>query len=36
MFKTEKNQWHALPARVATEAVFPIGLADRQKQISAL
>lgn len=27
---------HTLPARIATEAAFPIGLADRQKQISAL
>lgn len=32
----KENKVHAPPARIATEAVFPIGLADRQKQISAL
>lgn len=34
--KSKKNEAHAPPARIATAAVFPIGLADRQKQISAL
>lgn len=31
----KKKRMHRLPC-IATEAVFPIGLADRQKQISAL
>lgn len=34
--KKKKKKAQALPARIATEAAFPIGLADRQKQISAV
>lgn len=35
-WKKKKKKGQAVPVRIATEAVFPIGLADRQKQISAL